>query len=75
MTSEPTVNASRDSGNAVSPGPDASLHAVIQGPWSDSLAFQYCKDIGAYCDVDDRKLQLPYQIGEARSHLSLSLSL
>lgn len=41
---------------AISAGNNTSLHAVADGPWSNSLAFQYCNDMLAYCDVDDCKL-------------------
>ena len=58
-----------DGGNevAITAGNDASLHAVADGPWSNSLAFQYCNDMLAYCDVDDCKLQLRCLVEGAQS--------
>lgn len=56
MTGEFTVHTSDGKEVVLSAGYDAQLDAVIQGPWSDSLAFRYCHDLGAYCDVDNCKL-------------------
>jgi hypothetical protein len=39
----------------LSAGYDAELQAVCEGPWSSQLAYDYCNDISAYCDVDNCK--------------------
>jgi len=58
MASEPAfVTDGGKEGNTTA-GYDASLSAVIGGPWSNSLAVEYCHDIGAYCDVDNCKTLL-----------------
>jgi len=45
MTSDFATDTNGDNEVALSTGCDASLHAVVDGPWPDSLAFEYCKDM------------------------------
>lgn len=40
-----------------SAGYNAELHAVTRG-YSNSYSFGYCKDISAYCEIDDCMLRL-----------------